>query len=82
MGAKIDFIFSKNGMNIPIEAKYQKFSPHKLSLPTGLKSFIAAYHPRRAVVVNNNLSEKKQINKTLVEFIPFYFFSKIYCINH
>lgn len=76
IGAEVDFIFSRNGEIIPIEVKYQKFSPHKLSLPTGLKSFIGEYHPKRAIIVNNNLSQKRKIEDTIVEFIPFYFFSK------
>ena len=81
MGAEVDFVFSDSGKSIPIEAKSSKFSTTKLSLPTGLKSFLGEYHPRKAVVVNHNLSICKQIQEVVVEFIPFYFFSKIDWLN-
>jgi len=61
----------------PIEAKYQKYHSEKISLPTGITSFIREYQPKRAIVANNNLSQKKRIENTIVEFVPFYFFSKI-----
>jgi len=77
MGAEVDFVFSKNGQDIPIEAKYQKYYSEKLSLPTGITSFIREYRPKRAIVANNNLSQKKRIKNTIIEFVPFYFFSKI-----
>ncbi len=77
MGSEVDFIFSQNGENIPIEAKYQKFSSRKFSLPSGVKNFIEEYHPKRAIVVNNNLSRKGKIKNTIIEFVPFYFFSQI-----
>lgn len=76
MGGEVDFILSKNGQNIPIEAKYQRFDPRKLNAPSGLKSFIAEHHPPKAMVVNNNLSQREKINKTVIEFAPFYFFSR------
>jgi len=76
MGAEVDFIFQNNMELIPTEVKYQNFNQNKLSTPSGLKSFIEEYSVSKATIINNNLSLRKKLNKTLIDFVPHYFVSQ------
>lgn len=76
MGAEVDFIFQNNTELIPIEVKYQNFNQKKLSTPSGLKSFVEEYNVSKAAIINNNLSLRKKLDKTLIDFVPHYFISQ------
>ncbi len=68
-GAEVDFVVHKNrDQFIPIEVKFQNFSRPTIS--KGFRSFIEAYQPKHAVMVNKNLIEKVQVDGCLVHFIP------------
>jgi len=68
-GAEVDFVLSTNPQTIlPVEVKYRNLA--KPTITRALRSFIEAYQPRQAVVINKNLYEQRTIENTTVHFIP------------
>ena len=68
-GAEVDFVLSINIETIlPIEVKYRNLS--KPTIPRALRSFIEAYQPPQAIIINKNLYERHIIDNTTVHFIP------------
>jgi predicted AAA+ superfamily ATPase len=67
--AEIDFIARKNEKIVPIEVK---LAGEKLG--KGFYSFIKSYKPEKAIIVSLDGFEKKNINKTLVQKVPIYYF--------
>lgn len=66
-GAEVDFIIEKEGEIIPIEIKSQL---RQAKVSQSLASFITKYNPKQAFVLSLNILERREINKTIVHFIP------------
>lgn len=69
-GAKVDFVISAGGRVTPIEVKYKELS--KPEITRSLHSFLSAYTPDRALVVNPCYEGEATVGKTTVSFMPFY----------
>ena len=68
-GAEVDFVLNK-GLDqlLPIESKYRHFKQPTVS--RALRSFIQAYQPPRALIINKNLLDSVNVEGCQVEFIP------------
>lgn len=55
---------------MPVEVKYRQIK--KPETTRSLKSFISAYQPDTALVVNLNYKNEIRIGKTKLSFVPFY----------
>lgn len=64
---EVDFILDAEEI-VPVEVKYQSFSSPRV--PSGIKRFISAYHPPRAVVVTKDFSGIAEYDGADVCFIP------------
>jgi predicted AAA+ superfamily ATPase len=69
-GAEVDFIVIRDGVPLPIEVKEGKMKRPVVS--RSLHSFISAFSPPVAVVVNGGLSCSITIENTSVHFIPLF----------
>ena len=69
-GAEVDFIIKTGGCTLPVEIKYKRLK--KPEITRSLHSYIAAYQPERAVVVNLDFNAEIETGKTKVYFLPFY----------
>lgn len=69
-GAEVDFLINDGSRLTPIEVKYKKMQ--KPETTRSLHSFISAYRPETAIVVNLSYKGEKIIGKTKVSFLPFY----------
>ena len=68
--AEVDFILTVgNKVKLPLEAKYKKLEEPKVT--KSLRSFIKKYSPEKAVVVNLELEETREVEGTQVEFVPY-----------
>lgn len=70
--AEVDFVIDYIKEVVPIEVKYKEFS--KPVIERSLRSFIEKYKPEKALVITKNFSSKIYVNKTIVEFVPFWLF--------
>jgi len=68
--AEVDFIVKSGRRITPIEVKYRRLS--KPEVTRSLHSFIAAYQPATALVINLDYKNEKRIGRTKVCFLPFY----------
>ena len=68
--AEVDFVINWGGKIIPIEVKYQGFK--KPTTGRSLRSFINKYQPEKALVITKDFEQKLKINKTTIEFLPFW----------
>jgi predicted AAA+ superfamily ATPase len=68
--AEVDFILETGRTVIPIEVKCQHMGQPRIG--RALRSFISAYQPQQAWVVNLDLSAELQINTTRVRILPYY----------
>jgi uncharacterized protein len=68
--AEVDFIVKSGRSTTPIEVKYRRLSRPEIS--RSLHSFISAYQPDKAFVINLDYENEKNIGKTKVCFVPFY----------
>lgn len=68
-GAEVDFIIIENGVPIPVEVKGNLKRP---AISRSLRSFISAFSPSVAVVVNSSLSCSMAIENTTVHFVPLF----------
>jgi len=69
-GAEVDFIIRSGSKIIPAEVKYRQIK--KPETTRSLQSFISAYQPDTALVVNLNYKDEIWIGKTKVCFVSFY----------
>lgn len=69
-GAEVDFIIKGGSKIMPVEVKYRRIK--KPETTRSLQSFISAYQPDTAFVVNLNYKDEIRIGKTKVCFVPFY----------
>lgn len=69
--AEIDFVIEAEGELIPIEVK---FSPvNKKVIGKSLFSFIKKYHPKKAIITTSDDFGIRNVEKTVVYFIPVYY---------
>ncbi|OHB29381.1 MAG: hypothetical protein A2X79_05935 [Desulfuromonadaceae bacterium GWB2_53_15] len=69
-GAEVDFIVMRDGKPLPIEVKEGALKRPAVS--RSLRSFISAFSPATAVVVNATLSCSITIEQTSVHFVPLF----------
>lgn len=69
-GAEVDFVIKSSDGPIPVEVKATDMKKPVVS--RSLRSFIDAFSPRQAVVVNRSLSRAVMINGTTVNFVPLF----------
>jgi len=69
-GAEVDFIIKRGDKTTPVEVKYRRLL--KPEITRSLHSFISAYQPDSAFVVNLDYRAEIGIGKTKVCFVPFY----------
>lgn len=69
-GAEVDFIAVRGGVPLPIEVKEGKMKRPAVS--RSLRSFITAFTPPVAVVLNGGLSCSMTVEKTTVHFVPLF----------
>jgi uncharacterized protein len=69
-GAEVDFVFSIGDIIVPIEVKYKKYK--KPEITRSLHSFISAYKPKTAHIINLDFKAEVQAGSTKVYFTPFY----------
>ncbi len=69
-GAEVDFIAMRDGISLPIEVKEGKMKRPAVS--RSLRSFITAFSPPVAVVLNGGLSCSMTIEQTTVHFVPLF----------
>jgi predicted AAA+ superfamily ATPase len=65
--AEVDFVIEKPGGLIPVEVKAGAMGRAKV--PTGLRSFIKAYQPGTAIVLNATLDATSAVGTTEVRFV-------------
>ncbi|NUQ56900.1 MAG: ATP-binding protein [Candidatus Paceibacter sp.] len=68
--AEVDFVITSGDRVTPVEVKYSELK--KPEVGRSLKSFIDKYKPQKAFVVNKSFKETFVIDKTEVNFIPFW----------
>ncbi len=68
--AEVDFVVDKGSEVIPVEVKYSILNSN--TVKRSLRNFIDKYSPQKAFVININYSDQFIINKTIVEFVPFF----------
>ncbi|MBU2530944.1 MAG: DUF4143 domain-containing protein, partial [Elusimicrobia bacterium] len=65
---EVDFIYQTPDEIIPIEVKCRVFKEAKI--PSGLKSFIKYYSPKKAIVVTQDFLSIGKFKNTKIHFIP------------
>lgn len=65
--AEVDFILRDKDI-LPLEARYRPFK--KITIPSGLRSFIKTYQPKAACVITKDFFTQTKLNSTQVFFIP------------
>ncbi|SPD72996.1 conserved hypothetical protein [uncultured Desulfobacterium sp.] len=68
--AEVDFVINSGGGITPIEVKYKRLSRPEIT--RSLHSFISAYHPDRALVINLDYKGEMGVGETKISFVPFY----------
>jgi len=68
--AEVDFVLETSDTPIPVEVKCRHMRQPQIG--RALRSFISAYHPRQAWVVNLDFSGQMEINGTQVRMMPYY----------
>ena len=68
--AEVDFIIESGREITPVEVKYKKFQKPIIERP--MRNFIAKYQPKEAKIINLNFKKKIKLDKTTVQFLPFY----------
>lgn len=69
-GAEVDFIINFGKNILPIEVKYKNLT--KPEMTRSLKSFIKKYRPEKVLMINLELKKEIYLDKTKVNFMPFY----------
>jgi len=73
-GAEVDFVVSLGDRLLPIEVKFQEMK--KPAVSRSFRSFLNAYKPISAVIVNLSLEQKTREQDAVVSFLPFWKVSK------
>jgi predicted AAA+ superfamily ATPase len=68
--AEVDFVVETGRKLIPIEVKHKTLARPVIERP--LRGFISKYEPEEAWIVNLELKDSVQVNRTAVHFIPYY----------
>jgi predicted AAA+ superfamily ATPase len=68
--AEVDFIIKLGKNIIPVETKFKELTEPEVD--RSLRNFILKYHPKKALVVNLKLRESVKVDKTKIDFLPFY----------
>lgn len=68
--AEVDFVINTGRDIIPVEVKFKKLQ--RPVIERSLSSFISKYKPQKALVINLSLKENLVIDKTEIQFLPFY----------
>lgn len=69
-GAEIDFVVRTGTTLLPVEVKYSDLD--STTVPRALHTFIDRYKPEEILVVNKSFSGERQIENTLVRFVPYW----------
>lgn len=67
--AEVDFVIAFGKNITPIEVKYKELK--KIKIERAMRNFIKKYKPKKAVIINKNLSAKFKIDETEVIFTPY-----------
>ena len=68
--AEVDFVINLGQQALPVEVKFKELK--KPEIGRSLRSFIARYQPEVAWVINLELKEKINLDKTEIHFLPFW----------
>lgn len=68
--AEVDFVSVLGETMVPIEVKYVDFK--KPIITRSLRRFIEAYQPKTALVITKKYFAEIEVNKTWVQFLPFW----------
>ena len=68
--AEVDFVIETGADPLPVEVKYG--AVNSSSVRRSLRSFIDHYKPKEAFVITKSYRDNIIINKTAVEFLPFF----------
>lgn len=71
-GAEVDFVLQKQGRLIAMEVKAGAMKKPLIS--RSLRSFISAYNPDAAYVLNSTLNLSMTVENTAIRFVPFHLF--------
>ena len=76
-GAEIDFIINAGIETVPIEVKYKDMKD--LNITKSIISYINEYNPKKLYIINKSQKDKIQVEKTTIEFLPYYalFYEKL-----
>ena len=69
-GAEVDFVIESGDQVIPLEVKFQEMKEPAIS--RSFRSFLNAYKPARAMVINLSLAEETREQGASVSFLPFW----------
>jgi len=68
--AEVDFVINIGQQTLPIEVKFKELKRPEIG--RSLRSFITRYQPEVAWVINMELNEKINLDKTEIHFLPFW----------
>jgi len=68
--AEVDFVIDLGQQTLPVEVKFKELK--KPEIGRSLRSFITRYKPEVAWVINLELKEKINLDKTEIHFLPFW----------
>lgn len=68
--AEVDFVIFESDGVMPVEVKYSKMK--KPETGRSLINFIGKYEPKKALIINLFLEDKKKIGSTIVEWLPYW----------
>lgn len=68
--AEVDFVLARGDRVVPIEVKYSMLKTP--TLERSFQSFLDAYHPEKAFVINRSLTASVRRNTTEIIFLPFW----------
>ncbi len=67
---EVDFLIFKEDEIVPIEVKFQ--DQKRMRIPSGLRSFVREYNPKRAFVITKDYWNVTSFNSTEIVFLPIY----------
>ena len=68
--AEVDFIIKFGKSIIPVEVKFKELTEPEVG--RSLRNFILKYQPEKAQIINLSFKKSIKIDKTRIEFLPFY----------
>lgn len=69
-GAEVDFILDLGKTHIPVEVKYKTLKEPLMT--RSFRNFLERYSPQNAFIINLNFDYVLTINKTKVQFLPYF----------